>query len=220
VPLNPDALTTVAKVQTRPGMAGVDGGRIEDSINAFSVAIKRYIRRQFKPTETGITKRFRYDGNGILDLGADDPPTELSLLTSITLYSDLPASSQLVLFAGDASSEADYRLEPRNKTEQGTYTWLVLPLADFRRASTSLTPIIGRVREAEVKIVGNWGAGVVPADVELACIREVTNDLRNPEGFSSRSAGDFAFVEDPSASWPLSRKTRQLLDSYRYPVIA
>lgn len=218
--LNADALTSVANVLARPGMAGVAQARVEMSVNAFSTAIQRYARRQFKPTQTGVTKRFRYDGNGILELSVDDPPTELSLVTSITLYSDLPASLQFVLSPGDSIWEADYRLEPRNKTAQGTYTWIALPRADYRRFSGSLTPILGHARQAEVMIVGNWGAGVVPADIELACIREVTDDLRNPEGYSSRSMGDFSFVEDPSASWPISRKTRQLLDSYRAVTIA
>jgi hypothetical protein len=200
--------------------------RLTDLVNAFSLSVINYVRRQFQPTEDGATKRFSYSGKGVIDLTViDDQPYELRAVTAITLYSDMPASYQVVLSNGDASNEADYRLNPRNKTREGTYTWLLLPtqLSLPPVASTSPTRLGPELKEYEISITGDWGAGVVPSIVEKVVLRELANDFRNPEGFQNRSLGEFAVTEmidgGGSGYAPLSWGSKRLLEPYRRPVI-
>lgn len=235
--LNADALCSVAQVRNALGDQSADQTTIEDGINAFSKAIQKYARRQWMPVSAATeTRKFRYDGNGILDLGDDDTPTEIFAggggpTPVIVLHSDLPAGThvlaQLQLSAGDASNEADYRLEPLNKTESSTYTWLVLPRAVPIRISTSLAPVSLDGKQIEVSITAKFGAGSVPSDIVKTCVREVANDYRNPEGFQSRQLGELSFSEATSdyagvggGLPPLSRGTRALLYGYRVPVLA
>lgn len=223
------ALTTIVKARRHVLNSDTDAScdaRLEDGINAFSLAVINYVRRQFLPIEDAATKKFAYAGDGILDLTVcDDMPYELRSVTAITLYSDLPASYQLVLSNGDASNEADYRLNPRNKTREGTYTWLVLPKPGGLppSASTSRTPLSPILKEFEISITGNWAAGVVPSIVEKVVLREIANDFRNPEGFQSRQLGDFGVSEPVDGGGtgfaPLSWGSKRLLEPYRRPVI-
>lgn len=225
-------LTTIAKARLNVLGDSTDDAQdelLEDLVDAFSLAVINYVRRQFMPTETAVTKRFSYNGGGILDLTViDDMPHELTAVTQVVLFSDLPVAYQVPLANGDASSEADYRLNPRNKTRELTYTWLMLPqqtgLAPSVPSPSSTMHLAGDQKEYEVAITGNWGAGVVPSIVERVVLREIANAYRNPEGFQQRSMGEFS-VSEPldvaggSGFAPLSWGSKRLLEPYRRPVI-
>lgn len=214
-------LTTVANVRTYLRRSGVSDAT-EDSllqllITSCSRAIRRYTGRQLKPAEAGVAKKFRYDGSGFLTLA----PYELSAVTSIVLYSDLPTSSQRTLAAQSATVEAEYRLEPRNATLEGTYLWLVLPeVGQFGELVVELLPTRRR-RAHEVTVTGNWGANIVPPDVELACLIAVSDGYRNPEGFAQRGLGEMQFMETTESepgSRSLPAEARALLGPYRRQV--
>lgn len=209
--LGADALTTLAKAQVflaRTGGTGMQRSEEEDFLEmliaAASVAIRGYTGRQFVPAENAATKKFRYDGSGILNLS----PYELRAATEIKLYSDLETGAQQVLTPQTPSAAGQYRLEPRQKTVQQTYRWLVLPTFELPRTALAT--------EREVSITGDWGIGSVPADVEFACLRTVAHWYRNPEGFASRSLGELAVSDaidtDDEA---LPRSARLLLSPYR-----
>ncbi len=218
-----DALTTLDAARRWVGEPDAEAESLEPLINSFSRAVQRYAGRQFKPRETAVAKKFRYDGSGVLRLDAANRPTELVSVTSIVLFSDLPASYQKTLSAGDASYEADYRLEPRGATSEGTYTWLVLPkVTSFPALTSSESPIDPSTREAQVTITGTWGADSVPADIEIAVLREISNVFRNRGGYDSQSLGDLTISELAGAGAlpPLSRGTLRIVSQYRSPVFA
>lgn len=226
--LREDALTTVADLRNHIGEQSLTVARAERAINAMSRTIRNYCGRQFVPREgdqTALAKKFRYDGSGMLVLGASPSyATELRQVTSIVLFSDLPSANQVTLSAGTANvTEADYRLEPRQGTREGTYLWLTLPSIPPSLIPDGPSPggytLEADTKRIEVTITGKWGAGDVPEDVEAACLIAATNYLRNPEAFQSRSLGDFSFTESvPTAidtGQSLPRDARALLYDYR-----
>ena len=158
------ALTTIEDAELYLDRVGVQGTRGSEAdelrflaglINAKSAAIRKHTRRQFKPTEDAQVKKYSYDGSGRLLLA----PFELRNLTSIKLYTDQAQSSWWDLLPLTSTRAADYTLEPRQRTVVGTYLSVKLPR--LRRG------------EYEVTVVGDWGAGVVPADVKQICEAEV-----------------------------------------------
>jgi hypothetical protein len=216
-----NALTTVEHAKAWLSQSSVNNvlnnDRLQLLINSYSSAIRSYTRRQFFP-ETAVTRKFRYEGSGYISLA----PYELRAVTTLTLYTDFPQSSWVVLNAQSATVESDYRLEPRNKTLEGTYLWLVLPeLGQFSPLVPE--PIVSRRPKAsEVTLAGDWGCAAVPADVELACLIAVANGYRNPEGFATRSLGGLSFSENVEAAMTgdetgmaLPRDARALLAPFR-----
>ncbi len=199
------ALTTVATAELFVARAGTQGSAIQEAgdddylellINAYSDAIHRYCGREFKPQTNAATRLFRYDGSGYLSLS----PFEIRTVTSVTLYADLPISSQRLLTAASASVEAEYRFEPRQRSVLGTYLWLVLPTVNVNRSYGT-----------EVAIVGDWGAATLPAEIELACLIAVR------DAYPLGTVQTTAFGEEPElsfavASLPLA--ARALLKPY------
>lgn len=185
------ALTTAQKARSYVKRVPTDNSAdplLETLINAYSKAIINYVEREFKPKTDDATRVFRYDNGGYLSLA----PYDLRSVTTVTLYSDLPTSSQDVLDPQSDTIESEYRLEPRQGTPEGTYLWMVLP--NVTRSAWR------RARVGQVSILGNWGMNETPADVELACLIAVANSYRNPEGFASRSLGELSFTEADTAA--------------------
>lgn len=215
------ALSASALVTLDEARLWVHGSADDDSqdqllellIESYSSAIARYTGRELLPktpaldTDPIVTRTFRYAGSGVLDFVRFElRPLNLG---SIVLYSDLPSGSQRTLSAGSSTEEAEYRLEPREQTPEGTYLRLILPELDV--------PASRRAKGVEVSVSGRWGAGTVPADVKLACLIAVRNAARNPEGFASRSLGELTFSEGPAPpeSLSLPRDARGLLAPHR-----
>lgn len=209
--LNPNALTTVDRVKKhlrRNGITDAAGDELlELYINAYSNAIAAYCDRRFKPTETAVSKTFRYDGSGYLNLA----PYELRALTLLEFDSDT-VSPYFVL-------SSDYRLEPRGSDLlTGTYLWVSLPRLDRGAWPGNLpTPL-----DREVRITGDWGPASVPSDVELACVIACANAFRNPEGTAQRAGGggmDFGEEdfggEAPGVGLSLPQDARAILGPYR-----
>lgn len=207
--LNEDALISVdAAMRAIRKTNPTEDEKIEAAaaINAYSRAIHKYTRRQFLPKETGIAKRFEYDGSGVLNFTRER--TELrGSPTEILLGSDLPLADQRVLLALTETTEAEYKLQPPHLTDEGTYLWI--------KGLPKLS------RTVELKITGDWGAETIPSDVELACRIAVSNYLRSPEGFGSRKLGaleisdvlEAAAASDNGRSLPPD--ARYLLRDYR-----
>lgn len=215
-----NALTTVATARNFLGRAGSDPtetDKLQIYINAYSNAIMRYTGRQFLPTQSATARRYRYDGSSFLSLA----PSEATAISAVTLYTDLTEASWLELAPQSATVESRYRAEPRNGTQEGTYLWLALPEIGQFNALMNEPVVTRRMLGHEVTITGDWGAGVVPADVELAALIAIANAFRNPEGFGSRSTAGLQFAEmaEPPTSdesgLSLPRGARSLLTPYR-----
>jgi hypothetical protein len=179
--LNPNALTSLHRTRSYVlGSASQDSADDEliFLINWASEAIENYTKREFVPTPALIdgdpnpaaTRKFDYAGGGFLNLS----PYELRNVDTINLYSDLTTSQELV-------AATDYRLEPRGRTEQGTY--LAVELIPGSRWHTSYD--FGY----EVEITGDWGMETVPADVEGACLIMIKDLRMNPGAFGSYNVG-------------------------------
>ncbi len=213
--LNANALTTVQAARGRLNDDDADLDKLEGLINGYSLAVKKYTRREFVPTfpdpdtDPAQPRSFFYDGGGYLDLVR----YELRTVTSIVMYSDLrPVSSQTILSAGDANTECGWRLEPRPGTDEDTYLALALPIRDV--------PYGRRNYGIEVTVTGHWGVGYVPGDVEMATLTAVADAWRNPEGFATRSLGELTFSEQADEEGgSLPQASRDLLIPYRRSTI-
>ena len=217
MPLNSDALTTVAKARTYIGDPNADTTLVEILINSASRTIRQYTSRQFLPAEAASAKKFRYDGSGLLDM----PFTELRSVSSIVVYTDLPTADQVTLTPASGTTEADWRLEPREGTTETTYLWLILPTSlPWKQDSTSGYPPPW-TKGIQVTITGDWGANTVPGDVEEACLMAAAHRYRNPEGVTSRTLGALSISDIPDApnfSSSLPRAARYILNAYKRPV--
>ncbi len=201
------ALTTMEAAEVFLARTGTQGAAIQEAdddtylellVNAYSDAIRDYCEREFKPQVAAETRRFRYNGSGLLSLA----PYDLRTVTAITMNADLPTASQTVLSAGSATTEADYRLEPPQKTLLGTYLALTLPL--------------NRYTNSEVSVAGAWGAATIPASIELACLIAVRDayPTAGGGGLSSPFDGDDPGAGDSSVS-SLPQAARALLGPYK-----
>jgi hypothetical protein len=229
-----EALVTVADMRFFLDRVGqnvdMDETRwLEDLINEDSLACARFVDRQFTPERTGpgtrwplksdtvatgVSKTFRYDGSGYLNLS----PFEIRTVTAVVMGSDLPTSQQVSLFVGDANTEAEFRLEPASKTVLGTYLWIALPIASMSRISWASIPGLTQGGR-QVKITGDWGAppGLIPADVQRACKIAVGQDFRNPEDYATRVGPGMTIDETVPAEGPgaLPPDSLKLLSAYK-----
>lgn len=233
-----EALVTVADMRFFLDRVGqtvdMDETRwLEDLINEDSLACARFVDRQFTPERTapggppptrwalksdavatGVSKTFRYDGSGYLNLS----PFEVRNVTAVVMGSDLPTAQQVTLAVGDANTEAEFRLEPAAKTVLGTYLWIALPIAAYTRIPWTSTPGLTQGGR-QVKVTGDWGAppGLIPADVQRACKIAVGQDFRNPEGYASRTGPGETIDEavPPEGPGALPPDSLKLLSAYR-----
>lgn len=186
-------------------------------INAYSAAVYSYTRREWLPKADGDTRVFTYTGGGFLSL----EPYELRVLTSITMYTDLPVADQRVLVTGSSTVQGEYRLHPPNRTAEGTYQWITLPQAAYGVSTLGIPSYwnnpypygpVGRSAplDFEVTVTGDWGIGTVPADVELAVLIAVKDAYENPTGYASGTEGGLTFAEEPDATTGPEARARNL----------
>jgi hypothetical protein len=219
----PYALTTVEAFFRHLGGApadpnGLEADRAQQLINAYSRAVIGYTKRQFKPREEGVDKKFAYTGNGYLSLA----PFEATAITTVTLYTDLAEDSWLELASQSPTQAASWRANPRNKSEQGTYWSITLP--ELGRYHPYLeAPWPANNFEFEVTVNADWGVDdeELPDDLELAVWIAVANAWRNPEQFRQRSLGPLSasdydgFVPGTEEGLSLPRASRALLTRFR-----
>lgn len=203
--------------------------RMAKLINAYSRAVYRYTRREWRPQATG-TRSFTYDGSGVLEFAR--PDSDARAVTAVTLFSDQPTSSQQVLTAPSPSGQGDWRLGPVGATPEGTYLRLEFTSLIIRPFNTAGFPNYGQSQywserlDYKVNVTGNWGIAAtladVPEDVQLACLIAVKDAYVNPEGFASRAIGPLQLTEEtagPSGETfgprDLPPEARSLLDPYR-----
>jgi hypothetical protein len=220
VPLNSNALTSVANAQAWLRRNHVTGTAASDdtalltlAINGVSAAIARYTAREFvdpSGNNTDVSRTFDYDGGGYLDFA----PYDLrSPVTSITL-----GGAALTVSTG--VGDGDYQLKPRAGTVDGTYTYL--DMRGFYKLGARYTIFSPMLVHRDVVIVGKWGMTAVPADVEVACLIAVADMYRNPEQVSSRGSGDFTMSElavNPGSEESLPPGARRLLDPFVRPKV-
>lgn len=166
-------LTTRAAVRSflqKPAADVEQDAEIDRLITEASALIRRRFEREFAPTVTDATRKFVYEGDGLLDLA----PFDLRNLTTIRV--DTEGASPTTL------TTDQFRLYPRHKRD-GVWTHARLSL-----------PLGGSVfGEREVEVRGDWGFPVVPADVAGACIKTVAIWLRRDVAAFERT---FSIEED------------------------
>jgi len=148
--------------------------RLERRINEISAAVSAYTRREWKPLQVGQTRQFWYDGRGYLSLAPWDPST----ITTITMYTNLPTASQVVLQNGTTLQQAEWY--GHRHPILGTYQWLTMPTT---------------YGSCQVNILGDWGIGTIPEDVKLAVKVALRNSMENPVGYQSSTAGPYQYSE-------------------------
>jgi hypothetical protein len=204
-----NALTSIEKVELLLDRVGTQGSRADEEdddrfiaylINTFSSAIQNYTQRQFKPVQAAATKVYAYDGSGTLSLA----PYEATTLTTVTLFSDLAVADQVVLVAGYSASD-HYYAEPRQRTAEGTYLHLTMPTI--------------RSDVSQVTIVGNWGAGLVPADIDYVCAAEAANAYMRATSRAPRGVPAEDFLGPDVGPFSLSRRSMGILDAYANRVL-
>lgn len=219
----PYALTTaeafIEYLGEPPDSTGTATDRANRLINSYSLAVTRFLRRQWKPLENDTDKIFYYTGNGFLSLA----PYEARVINTVTLYTDMPDAGHLVLYNHSSTQESQWRARPSNKSDVGTYLYMTLPeLGQYHPYyDEPVTTLNRRNLGYEVTINGDWGVAEedIPDDIELAVWIAVANAWRNPEGFQSRRLGALEGIDynDPSTTDGLSlpRASRSLLSPYR-----
>lgn len=190
----------------------------QELINGYSKAIQRFTRRQWN-TEDAADKIFRYRGNGYLSFGN----YEARQIYTVTLYTDKEQDSWRVLNNQTTTQAAEWRANPANKTEEGTYFSLQLPEVGrfnpyYNQPTTLLQPF-----DFQVTVNADWGIGTasIPDDVVLALHIACANAWRNPEAYQSRQLGPLAasdyesVVPGEEEGLSLPRASRALLSAYR-----
>jgi hypothetical protein len=203
--------------------------RLDRLINAYSRAIYKYTRREWRPQSSSV-RSFSYDGSGVLELA--NPDSDARAVTAVTLYTDLPTASQQILTAPSTSIEGDWRLGPIGGTPEGTYLRIDFTSLLQRPFNVGGFPGYGNSQyfqqriDYKVNVTGTWGICAtladVPEEVQLACLIAVADAYRNPEGFASRLIGPLQLTEEtptsPSSEFAprdLPPEARSLLDPYR-----
>ena len=223
--LNPNALTTIEAVDLLLDRVGTQGTRgqeeddkrvIADLINDYSKLVLDYSQREFQPVTVDanpdVARVFLYDGDSLLSLA----PYEIRVITSVTVYSDLPAAlrgpTAGVLTNGYDATGLSFYGSPRQKTPEGTFTELELPELSSGSRSYSTwgggLPSLGAgSRWVEVTVVGKWGAGVVPIAVKRVVETAVANAF-----WSARERDP----QTPSADYliALDARAEEILDLY------
>lgn len=230
--LSPIALTSIANARLyvlRDANDATQDDMLTLLINAYTGAVFAYTRREWLPETNGDSRKFTFTGGGFLSL----EPFELRNLTSITMYTDMPTADQRVLVAGTSTVQGEFRLHPPNRTAEGTYQWITLPqsaygVSSFGSPAYYNNPYpygpVGRTAplDFEVTVVGDWGVGTVPDDVELAVLIAIKDAYENPSGYASGIEGGLSFTESQDAiTGPESRarnlpiEARALLTPYK-----
>ena len=192
-------LTTLASV--RRHMQITDGAdtdldaQIDALIPAASDAIMDYAQREFKTDTNGSTARkFRYDGNGVLDLA----PWDLRTLSSVKIDTDIGSGTTL--------TSSEYRLQPVGAVH-GVYHSIHLP--GFAVPNTAGSSPGYR----EVQVTGTWGFVTIPEKVRMAANITIAFWLRS----TAQHMGSFMAEDggDTLRAPMLPTIVKGLLDSYR-----
>jgi hypothetical protein len=211
VTLSPDSLIQdLSVVRSYLGEDDAPAKKLEPIVEAISKAIVVHTQRQFWPdprndVDPPVAKLFRYDGMGYLSLA----PYELRELEpgGVQMYTDYAEGSWYTVPDQTADQEAQYRLEPRNGTPEGTYTWMAmqetLEYGATTTVMTGMTTVMRRIeRGVQATLTGRWGMTEPPPEAILACLITVDALWKNPEAYASRTLG-FSLTTQPFTSLPL-----------------
>jgi hypothetical protein len=221
----PWALTTVDAfldyINEPADQNGKKADRAQRLINSYSAAVNRYTKRQWQPLEDGTDKVFAYSGNGYLSLA----PFEAREIYTVTLYTDLADASWLVMPARSSTQESQWRVNPRQRSQEGTYWWLTMPeLGPYHPYyDEPITTLNRRNLGYEATVNGDWGVDFadIPDDVQLALWEACANAWTNPGANRTRQLGpvtttDYeSFVPGTEEGLYLPRAARSLLSPYR-----
>lgn len=211
MPLNANALTTIENARLWCLRDSTDDSKDDLFtllINSVSRRVARHCAREFFPTDDD-TRLFAYDGSTYLNLA----PYDLRAITAITVT---PAGGSAVTLDPDnPDSGTLYKMNPRNKTDEGTYLWLSLPV--FRNPGAF--PEHSRVGlMSEASITGDWGMEELPADLEEAVLITIEDEYLNPAAAQRVQVGPNQIdpvqpSEDEESPFP--RKAMLILEAIR-----
>lgn len=212
--LSAAALTTVANLQAVVG-SGISTSRCELAINAVSQAFAAYCGRTFQH-DNNITEFHAGNGQERLWLRRRN----ITAVASVYIWSDAQtvASMDSVL-PGALVSETVYRTAEHD--EQGVlYRAGRWPIAAGTWGDLTGQPNLSQ-RGTNIRVVYSGGYSTIPADLELACIRECTLQISRPvPGLTSeRTPGGwsqtFGRAGASQEQGQFSPEVTAVLDSYR-----
>lgn len=182
---------------------------IPEYITQSSRVIINYCKRQFAPTETQVTKRFKVDAYRVdfspWDLRADS--------TSFQVKLHPETNAPLVLTDGSNFGNAQYMFKPVHP-ERGLYQSL-----QFSGFLVIVSQTLMAFNYALVDITGDWGFPTIPEDVNRACAITVGSWLtRSAPGVSApwgipAAAGTGAISR--SNDWHIPWAAKRILGAYR-----
>lgn len=208
-------ILTVEEYKTARKIRGSDrDDQIRLGIEGAQDAVLRYTDRDFTTTPASATRRYTYDGSGIVEI--DD----CAVVTSVKLGSrTLTADRDYI--TGPVNGDVIYWLDFGwgGGVQPGS------PAMGF----TSNQDVLGirqRFNFVEVTASFGWPAASIPPSVRQAAIwlvDEFVSDEQGTEGLQAQSISDFSQVytgEDPrNEPAILPPRVRQLLDPFRRVVL-
>lgn len=169
---------------------------IETLIDSVSHHIMIYANREFVPPGTAqVSRQFRYNGRGVLDLA----PYDVRTISQVRIDTD--TSSPTII------SSDQYRAAPITSPD-GVYTHLHL-----RGVRVPLTTTEDYPTYRVVEVTGMWGFAAVPKNVELAANITIQYILRTTSQFMSDEFEQTAGLAGARIAIPGA--ARDLLSPYR-----
>lgn len=179
----------------------------DDVLREASAAVRDFTQREFITPATTVdsTRRYIYDGSGVLEI--DDAKT----ITAVKLIRS--GVSDVVLTADE--------FEPQPYRSQGTtpYSWLdILPRTSespemgFERNLDTLWHKYLFSREVFVDVTGKWGWDAIPDAVVRATIWTAISFQENPRNVISEGvAGVHRSYANPSRAIGIPERAKELL---------
>jgi hypothetical protein len=217
VALSSDALIQdLTVVRDYIGEPDAAARKLEPIVDGVSKTITTYTQRQFWPDPEPVlsggvdasvpeAKKFRYDGAGYLSLA----PYECREVepNGVQMFTDWPQENWWTMADPTPTQFGMYRLEPRNRSPEGTYLWLSL-LDTLQFGQTLTSGMLGesmplsQIGGLEVTVTGRWGMLEPAPEAVLALLVTVDALWKNPEGYASRTLGGLAVATLPFTSLP------------------
>jgi hypothetical protein len=154
------------------------------------------------------------DRSGVTGSSADDEQDMRliaeyinSFSAAVQNFTDRAVGQQEAWTPGDTGSDENYWPFPRNRTGEGTYLYLEVPRVHeyrysyWRHGNESY----------RVTVTGDWGAGVVPSDVEYVVASEAANAYVRA---TSRVVSLEGQLLNDVGAFALSNRSRDLLEPY------
>lgn len=197
-------LITLAEAKNG-GVKGTDPAILQ-AITHASDAIRAYTDRDFGTTAVTATRRYEYDGSGMLDIDDASSVTKVEMIYDWATY-EIPTT--------------EWRAQPYG---EGVYTYIFIP-ARWGIGS----PAMGFNRNADVlaaegrlgtlltlaDVTGSFGWPVVPGDVKQATVWTTAGIRENPGNFiASQAIEGYSRGYTPSPVTAIPERAKDMLAPY------